>query len=159
MGAQVADEIDTRSPAGPLLNWSRTAGPWARVSTDKNLVLDVPKETKPPLVVRWCTFSPRSSGGGIGDQLHLGALANEFPTSCSSCNNNKRFIRRRVTYVHGCDANACRHTWKKEVAMARSVSSLKRMGKMAFIFSACRAYVYVGSIVSEHKHMGQSVLH
>lgn len=101
----MADEIDiyTRSPAGPLLNWSRTAGPWARVSTDKNLVLDVPKETKPPLVVRWCTFSPRSSGGGIGDQLHLGALANEFPTSCSSCNNNnnnnKRFIRRRVTYT------------------------------------------------------------
>lgn len=35
--------------------------------------------------------------------------------------------------------------------MARSVSSLKRMGKMAFIFSACRAYVYVRSIVSEHK--------
>lgn len=36
--------------------------------------------------------------------------------------------------------------------MARSVSSLKRMGKIAFIFSACRAYVVrVGSIVSEHK--------
>jgi len=74
---------------------------------------DVPKDTKPPLVVRRCTCSPRSSGGGIGDQLHLGALANEFPRSCSS--------------------------WKKEVAMARSVSSLKRIGKMACILSACRA--------------------
>jgi hypothetical protein len=36
--------------------------------------LHVPKDTKPPLVVRWCTDSPRSSGGGIADQLHLGAF-------------------------------------------------------------------------------------
>lgn len=47
----------------------------------------VPKDTKPPLVVRWCTYSPRSSGGGIGDQLHRGALEKDdvLPRSCSSC--------------------------------------------------------------------------
>jgi hypothetical protein len=66
-------------------------------------VKHVPKETKPPLVVRCCTFSPRSSGGGIGDQLHSGAFLNEFPRSCSSCtqldNNENERVRVKSKQV------------------------------------------------------------
>lgn len=47
----------------------------------------VQKETNPPLVLKSSKGSPLSSGGGIGDQQHGGALANSFEltTSINSC--------------------------------------------------------------------------
>lgn len=50
----------------------------------------IPKETKPPFVLKSSIASPLSSGGGIGDQMQWGALAHafEFATSISSCWGN-----------------------------------------------------------------------
>lgn len=49
--------------------------------------LNIPKDTNPPFVVKYWKDSPLNSGGGIGDQVHRGALeyAAELLTSTSSC--------------------------------------------------------------------------
>jgi len=52
----------------------------------------IPKVTNPPLVLKSSKGSPLSSGGGMGDQVHGGALAHfsELPTSMSSYCKRKR---------------------------------------------------------------------
>lgn len=46
-----------------------------------------PNETNPPLVLKSSKGSPLNSGGGMGDHVQGGALAQaaEHPTSMSSC--------------------------------------------------------------------------
>ena len=50
------------------------------------LIDNLPKETNPPFVLKSSMSSPLNSGGGIGDHVHGGALANasELPMSMSS---------------------------------------------------------------------------